>query len=413
MKTKEKDSKKKTEENDSKKKIKIVLIMIGSLLILIGLFLFWFFNRKFDVTFKVNDSNKYVIQVKYNQKIKEKDIKTDKELGENFIDWYEVVSTDNDKEKLAKDNFDFSTKIKGDISLKAVYKGEEVKVETVTVTFDTKGGNKIDSVTINKGEELTLPENPTRDGYTFVNWELEDGTTISNKAKLENDTTLYANWKKKEEAKKEEAKEEEPKKEEKISLSLSRSVIHRSGNNTSVATAKVENASGDVTYSIDSNVCVSIDKNTGALTAEDEPTGSAAKIKAWNRTCAVDGNTVTVTATLPSGKSASAKLTIEKDLVLYASYYSISKHLTVTDDGQKSYANGTNFSVEANQTVTWTAKAVDANGNCTPVNKTKESISYEGNTGEQCTDGSYRDTNITATTGANQKITVYYYTGVN
>lgn len=400
------------EGKTSKKKTKIVLIIIGSLLILIGLFLFWFFNRKFDVTFKVNDSDKYVIQVKYNHTIKEEDIKTDKELGENFIGWYEVVSTDDDKEVLAKKSFDFSMKIKKDKSLKAVYKDQEEKVETIIVIFDTKGGNKIDSVTIDKGEELTLPENPIRNGYTFVTWELKDGTPIHNKTKLDEDTTLYANWKKNEESKKEEVKKEEPK-EESISLSLSRSVIHRNGNKTSTATAKVENASGDVTYSIDNNVCVSIDSKTGALTANDEPTGSAAKIKAWNHTCAENGKTITVTATLPSGKSASAKLTIEKDLVLYASYYSILKHYTVTANGQKSYADGTNFSVEANQTVTWSAKAVDDNGTCTPVNNSKKSTSYEGNTGAQCTDGSNRNTNITAITEANQKITVYYFTGVN
>lgn len=402
----------KSKAKTSKKKTKLVLITVIVLLVLLVLFLFWFFNRKFDVTFKVNDSEKFTIKVKYNQTIKEKDIKSNKELGENFIGWYEIVSIDNDEEVLAKDSFDFSTKISNDKSLKAVYKSQEEKEETITITFDTKGGSKVDSITIKKGEELTLPENPTRNDYTFVTWELKDGTPIYNKTKLENDTTLYATWKKNEEPKKEEVKKEEPK-EESISLSLSRNVIHRKGYNTSKATAKVENASGDVTYSIDNNVCVTIDAKTGDLTANNEPTGSGTKIKAWNNTCTKDGKTVTVTATLPSGKSASATLTIEKDLVLYASYYSIAKHYTVTADGQKSYADGSKFSVEANQTVTWSAKAVDDNGNCTPVNNTKKSTSYEGNTGAQCTDGSNRNTNITATSEANQKITVYYFTGVN
>lgn len=402
-----------SEKKTSKKKTKLVLITVITLLVLLVLFLFWFFNRKFDVTFKVNDSEKFTIKVKYNQKINEEDIKSNKELGENFIGWYEVVSIDNDKEVLAKDSFDFSTKINNDKSLKAVYKSQEEKEETITITFDTKGGNKIDSITIKKDEELTLPENPTRNDYTFVAWELKDGTPIYNKTKLEDDTTLYATWNKNEEPKKEEVKKEEPKKEETISLSLSRNVIHRNGYNTSKAIAKVENASGDVTYSIDNNVCVTIDEKTGDLTANNEPTGSATKIKAWKHTCAESGKTVTVTAKLPSGKSASANLTIEKDLVLYASYYSIPKHYTVTDDGQKSYADGSKFSVEANQTVTWSAKAVDDNGTCTPVNNTKKSTSYEGNTGAQCTDGSNRNTNITAATETNQKITVYYFTGVN
>ena len=465
----------KSEEKTSKKKNKIILIIIGILLILIGLFLFWFFNRKFDVKFKVNDSEEYVIQVKYNQIIKEEDIKTNEELGEKFIAWYEVEKITDDKEVLAKDSFDFSTKIKKNITLKAVYKTVE---DSIIISFDTKGGNRINNVNINKGAELTLPENPKRDGYTFTGWTLANGNVVQNNMQFYEDTTLYANWNKIEEPKKEETitisfdtkggnkinnvtinkgaeltlpenpkrdgytftgwtlangnavknntkfnenttlyanwnKIEEPKKEETISLSLSRNIIHRNGTKTAKAIAKVENASGEVTYSIDNNVCVSIDKNTGELTANNVPTGSGTKIKAWNNTCAKDGKTVIVTATLPSGKSASANLTIEKDLVLYASYYSIPKHYTVTADGQKSYADGTKFSVEANQTVTWSAKAVDDNGTCTPVNNTNKSTNYEGNTGAQCTDGSFRNTNITATTEANQKITVYYFTGVN
>lgn len=399
----------KNKEKSSKKKTKIILIIIGSLLILIGLFLFWFFNRKFDVTFKVNDSDEYVVKVKYNHKIKEKDIKTDKELGENFIGWYEVVSTEKNKEVLAKKSYDFSTKIKEDVLLKATYKGQE---ETITITFDSKGGSEVDSITINKGEELTLPDNPTRSDYTFVTWELEDGTPIYNNTKLDEDTTLYANWEKNEEPKKEESKKEEPKKEETISLSLSRSIIHRNGYNTSKATAKVENASGDVTYSIDKATCVSINSSTGELTADEAPT-SGAKLKYWSERCANDNHIVTVTATLPSGKSASATLTVEKDLVLFASNYSASKHYTITETGQKAFANGSKFSVEANQTVTWSVEAVDPIGNCTPINTSKKSTSYDGDTGAQCTDGSKRDTTITATTSANQKISIYYFTEVN
>ncbi len=405
------------EVKTSKKKTKSVLIIVTVLLVLLGLFLFWFFNRKFDIIFKVNDNEKYAIQVKYNQTIKEEDIKSNEELGENFIGWYEVISTDNGEEVLAKDSFDFSTKISDNKSLKAVYKAKEEKVETITITFDTKGGNKIDSITINKGEELTLPKNPTRNGYTFVTWELKDGTPIYNKAKLNEDTTLYANWKKNEEPKKEEPKKEEPKKEEPkeetIGLSLSRNTIHREGNKTAKAIAKVENASGNVTYTIDDDNCVTIDSKTGELTANDVITGSGAKVKAWLKACAVNGKVVTVTATLPSGKSASTKLTIEKDLELYASFYSLPKHETVTANGKVLPASNEKFSVEANQVVTWSAKA-DDDTNCTPVKKTNpKSKNYEGNLGAQCTDGNYRNTLITATTEGNQKITIKYYREVN
>lgn len=397
----------------SKKKTKLVLITIAVLLILLTLFLFWFFNRKYDVTFKVNDSEKYTIKVKYNHIIKNEDIKTKKKLGENFIGWYEVVSTNNNNEVLAKKSFDFSTKISSNKALKAVYKVDEEKEETITITFDTKGGNKIDSITINKGEELTFPEDPVKNGYTFVAWELKDGTPIYNKVKLEDDTTLYAAWKKIEQTKKEEPKKEEAKKEESISLSLSRNIIHRNGYKTAKAIAKVENASGNITYTIDNNVCVSINSTTGELTANEAATGSGTKIKAWYNTCSVDGKVVTVTATLPSGKSASAKLKIEKDLELYASFYSLPKHETVTTNGKVLPASNEKFSVEANQIVTWSAKA-DADTSCTPVNKNNpKSKNYEGNLGAQCTDGNYRNTLVTATTEANQKITIKYYREVN
>ncbi len=397
------------EAKTSKKKTKIVIIISSILLILLGLFLFWFFNRTYDVTFKVNSTEVNTIKVKYNKTINEKDIKTKEELGQNFIGWYEVISTENDEEVLAKDSFDFSTKIKKNTSLKALYEEEkeEVKVETITITFDSKGGSKVSSITINKGEELTLPKNPTRSGYTFVSWELKNGTPIYNKAKLDEDTTLYANWKKNEEPKK-----EEPKKEEKISLSLSRNVIHRNGSKTSKAIAKVENASGDVTYSIDSNACVLIDAKTGALTAKDIISGSGTKVKFWLQTCATDGNVVTVTATLPSGKSASAKLTIEKDLVLYASNSSIKRSETIKENGKTLPAYEDRFYVDANQTVTWSAKADDPYGTCKAVNVTTKSASYAGNLGGQCADGNARTTLISATSAANQKITIKYYQNI-
>ena len=43
---------------------------------------------------------------------------------------------------------------------------EEIK-KTIIVTFDTKGGNKIDNIIINKNSKLTHSEEPTLEGYTF------------------------------------------------------------------------------------------------------------------------------------------------------------------------------------------------------------------------------------------------------
>ena len=87
---------------------------------------------------------------------------------------------------------------------------EEDKKETITITFDTKGGSKIDSITINKDTELTLPQDPTRDGYVFKGWVDKNETPIYNKVLLAEDTTLYAVWEKVEN-KKTSTKTEKPK----------------------------------------------------------------------------------------------------------------------------------------------------------------------------------------------------------
>ena len=73
---------------------------------------------------------------------------------------------------------------------------EEDKKDTITITFDTKEGNKIDSITINKNTELTLPKDPTRDGYIFNGWVDKNEIPIYDKVLLEEDITLYAVWEK-------------------------------------------------------------------------------------------------------------------------------------------------------------------------------------------------------------------------
>lgn len=82
--------------------------------------------------------------------------------------------------------------------------------EAITITFDTKGGSIIDSITIGKDTELTLPKEPTRDGYVFKDWVEKNEIPIYNKVLLAENTTLYAVWEKVEN-KKTSPKTEEPK----------------------------------------------------------------------------------------------------------------------------------------------------------------------------------------------------------
>ena len=87
---------------------------------------------------------------------------------------------------------------------------KEDKKETITITFDTQGGSIIDSITIGKDTELTLPKEPTRDGYVFKGWVDKNETPIYNKVLLAENTTLYAIWEKVEN-KKTSPKTEKPK----------------------------------------------------------------------------------------------------------------------------------------------------------------------------------------------------------
>jgi uncharacterized repeat protein (TIGR02543 family) len=67
--------------------------------------------------------------------------------------------------------------------------------EEVTITFDTDGGEKIDSVKIEKGKTSKLPE-PTKENYDFKGWYLED-TLVNENTVFDKDVTLKAKWEEK------------------------------------------------------------------------------------------------------------------------------------------------------------------------------------------------------------------------
>lgn len=168
-------------------------------LLIILLFLLCFFNRKFEVRFDYNDGrDDKIVYVKYNNTIKRKNIDTKKKLGNSFIGWFLVTKDSNGKEKVTNKKFDFKTKINKKTKLKAIY---EPGVERITINFYSRGGSEVESITIDKGSELSFPGNPTRDGDNFKNWEDKDGNLVNNNTSFEDSNTLYAVWEKVEEAK--------------------------------------------------------------------------------------------------------------------------------------------------------------------------------------------------------------------
>lgn len=64
-----------------------------------------------------------------------------------------------------------------------------------TITFDSNGGTSVTSETVESGSTVTKPEDPTRTGYRFVEWQL-DGKTYEFTEAVNKNITLKAVWEK-------------------------------------------------------------------------------------------------------------------------------------------------------------------------------------------------------------------------
>ena len=77
---------------------------------------------------------------------------------------------------------------------KEIFKEETNKI--ITISFDTKGGSKLDSISLDNNQTFRLPENPTYNGYIFKGWLDKNNNKITNETIFKEDTTLYAIWEK-------------------------------------------------------------------------------------------------------------------------------------------------------------------------------------------------------------------------
>ena len=68
-----------------------------------------------------------------------------------------------------------------------------------TITFDSRGGSDIAPQNQMYGELLSVPEDPTREGYEFRGWYIDyacDNAWDEQEDIIEGDITLYAGWEK-------------------------------------------------------------------------------------------------------------------------------------------------------------------------------------------------------------------------
>jgi uncharacterized repeat protein (TIGR02543 family) len=89
--------------------------------------------------------------------------------------------------------YDFNTEVTKNITLKAKW-SEDPNVKRYNVTFNTDGGSIVAKQRIIENKTVSMPKNPTKKGYEFVEWQL-DGVKFDPKTKITKDITLKAIWK--------------------------------------------------------------------------------------------------------------------------------------------------------------------------------------------------------------------------
>ena len=98
--------------------------------------------------------------------------------GDTFVEW-----------QLNGVAYNFSTPVTSNITLVAVYKINGTT--TYTVTFNSDGGTSVPSQNINSGSPVAKPANPSKAGYTFVEWRL-NGAAYNFSAPVNSNLNLVA-----------------------------------------------------------------------------------------------------------------------------------------------------------------------------------------------------------------------------
>ncbi|MGN1000655.1 MAG: InlB B-repeat-containing protein [Bacilli bacterium] len=162
-----------------KKKLGIIILIISIIMIGIGIY-FMAQDKTYIVKF-VGIETEITQEVSEGNYVRRPEDPTKE--GYEFLGWY-------NKEVL----FNFNTKITEDIVLEAKWQESNLQ-DTYTVTFDTDGGSSIDPVKVAKGELLQKPVDPTKEGFIFDKWYVDNVEYDFNR-EVTSDITLKATWKK-------------------------------------------------------------------------------------------------------------------------------------------------------------------------------------------------------------------------
>lgn len=106
--------------------------------------------------------------------------------GHKFLGWF--------TERHGGDKVTSDTVVNGDMT---VYAQWERIIPTYTVSYDVNGGDgSYSDATVSEGGKVTLPTDPTRDGYKFLGWftERDGGSKVTSDTVVTGDMTIHAHW---------------------------------------------------------------------------------------------------------------------------------------------------------------------------------------------------------------------------
>lgn len=146
--------------------------------------------QEYTINFYVDDDIFTTLQTSGNELITLPE--APKKESYEFIGWFFDKDTFNNQ---LKEDAYLNKSLDQDVNVYANYLFKEEPVKEFTVTFDTCGGDKMNSITTSI---ISSEPIPTRYGYTFLGWYLEN--TYINKVtfpyEVTQNITLYAKWEK-------------------------------------------------------------------------------------------------------------------------------------------------------------------------------------------------------------------------
>ena len=163
----------------------------------------WYVNgEEFDlntsITSDMNIEGKYVKDVTFTVKF---DSKGGSKVTSQTIKSGEKATMPTDTKKegyvldgwyLGNSEYDFNTPVTKNISLTAKW-SEDSNITRYTVKFDSDGGSKVSDQKVIENKTASTPKTPTKSGYKFVEWDLDD-KKYDFKTKVTQDITLKAKW---------------------------------------------------------------------------------------------------------------------------------------------------------------------------------------------------------------------------